>query len=94
MVRLLTPKLREWAQDAGIVGVLLQASGEKRRHPRAAVVPSLALAKTRSEDAPLRPPVWPTYADVAGRRRRWHQAAASLRATRARDGPVASPRQR
>jgi enoyl-CoA hydratase/carnithine racemase len=29
MVRLLTPKLREWAQDAGIVGVLLQAAGEK-----------------------------------------------------------------
>ncbi len=29
MVRLLTPKLREWAADAGIVGVLLQAAGEK-----------------------------------------------------------------
>ena len=29
MVRLLTPRLREWAQDAGIVGVLLQAAGEK-----------------------------------------------------------------
>lgn len=29
MVRLLTPKLREWAQDASIVGVLLQAAGEK-----------------------------------------------------------------
>ncbi|HEY9028613.1 MAG TPA: enoyl-CoA hydratase/isomerase family protein [Burkholderiaceae bacterium] len=29
MVRLLTPKLREWASDAGIVGVLLQAAGEK-----------------------------------------------------------------
>jgi enoyl-CoA hydratase/carnithine racemase len=29
MVRLLTPKLREWAQDTGIVGVLLQAAGEK-----------------------------------------------------------------
>jgi enoyl-CoA hydratase/carnithine racemase len=29
MVRLLTPKLREWAIDAGIVGVLLQAAGEK-----------------------------------------------------------------
>ena len=29
MVRLLTPKLRAWALDAGIAGVLLQASGEK-----------------------------------------------------------------
>ncbi|WP_076997653.1 enoyl-CoA hydratase/isomerase family protein [Variovorax sp. KK3] len=29
MVRLLTPKLREWAQDASVAGVLLQASGEK-----------------------------------------------------------------
>ncbi len=29
MVRLLTPKLREWARDDGIVGVLLQAAGEK-----------------------------------------------------------------
>lgn len=29
MVRLLTPKLRAWAADAGIVGVLLQAAGEK-----------------------------------------------------------------
>ncbi|MET0543603.1 MAG: enoyl-CoA hydratase/isomerase family protein [Variovorax sp.] len=29
MVRLLTPKLREWAADAGVVGVLLQAAGEK-----------------------------------------------------------------
>jgi enoyl-CoA hydratase/carnithine racemase len=29
MVRLLTPKLREWAQDAGIAGVMLQAAGEK-----------------------------------------------------------------
>jgi enoyl-CoA hydratase/carnithine racemase len=29
MVRLLTPKLREWADDAGIVGVLLDAAGEK-----------------------------------------------------------------
>ncbi len=29
MVRLLTPKLREWAADAGIVGVLMQAAGEK-----------------------------------------------------------------
>ncbi len=29
MVRLLTPKLREWAADAGIVGVLLDAVGEK-----------------------------------------------------------------
>ncbi|RZL88263.1 MAG: enoyl-CoA hydratase/isomerase family protein [Variovorax sp.] len=29
MVRLLTPKLREWAQDDGVVGVLLQAAGEK-----------------------------------------------------------------
>ncbi|WPG40089.1 enoyl-CoA hydratase/isomerase family protein [Variovorax sp. EBFNA2] len=29
MVRLLTPKLREWAADAGIVGVLLDAAGEK-----------------------------------------------------------------
>ena len=29
MVRLLTPKLREWAGDAGIVGVLLQAAGDK-----------------------------------------------------------------
>src|SRR3982751_3104296 len=29
MVRLLTPKLREWAADEGVVGVLLQAAGEK-----------------------------------------------------------------
>lgn len=29
MVRLLTPKLREWAADPQIVGVLLQAAGEK-----------------------------------------------------------------
>jgi enoyl-CoA hydratase/carnithine racemase len=29
MVRLLTPKLREWAKDDRIVGVLLQAAGEK-----------------------------------------------------------------
>lgn len=29
MVRLLTPKLREWAADDGIVGVLLDAAGEK-----------------------------------------------------------------
>ncbi len=29
MVRLLTPKLREWAADASVVGVLLQAAGEK-----------------------------------------------------------------
>lgn len=29
MVRLLTPKLREWAQDKSIVGVLLQAAGDK-----------------------------------------------------------------
>ena len=29
MVRLLTPKLRAWAADDGIVGVLLQAAGEK-----------------------------------------------------------------
>ena len=29
MVRLLTPRLRAWAADAGIVGVLLQAAGEK-----------------------------------------------------------------
>jgi len=29
MVRLLTPRLREWAADPGIVGVLLQAAGEK-----------------------------------------------------------------
>lgn len=29
MVRLLTPKLREWAQDASVAGVLLQAAGEK-----------------------------------------------------------------
>jgi len=29
MVRLLTPKLREWAADAGIVGVLLHAAGDK-----------------------------------------------------------------
>ncbi len=29
MVRLLTPKLREWAADDGVVGVLLQAAGEK-----------------------------------------------------------------
>ena len=29
MVRLLTPRLREWADDAGIAGVLLQAAGEK-----------------------------------------------------------------
>lgn len=27
MVRLLTPKLHEWAADAGIVGVLLDAAG-------------------------------------------------------------------
>ena len=29
MVRLLTPTLREWAADAGVVGVLLDAVGEK-----------------------------------------------------------------
>ena len=29
MVRLLTPKLREWAKDEGIVGVLLDAAGDK-----------------------------------------------------------------
>ncbi|MEJ8847508.1 enoyl-CoA hydratase/isomerase family protein [Variovorax rhizosphaerae] len=29
MVALLTPKLREWGDDNGIVGVLLQAAGEK-----------------------------------------------------------------
>jgi enoyl-CoA hydratase/carnithine racemase len=29
MVRLLTPQLRAWASDAGVVGVLLQATGEK-----------------------------------------------------------------
>ena len=29
MVRLLIPQLREWAQDGGIAGVLLDASGEK-----------------------------------------------------------------
>ncbi|MDM0048743.1 enoyl-CoA hydratase/isomerase family protein [Variovorax sp. J22R115] len=29
MVRLLIPQLREWAQDEGVVGVLLDASGEK-----------------------------------------------------------------
>jgi len=29
MVRLLTPKLREWAADPQVVGVLLQAAGEK-----------------------------------------------------------------
>lgn len=29
MVRLLTPRLRAWAADAGIAGVLLQAAGEK-----------------------------------------------------------------
>jgi len=29
MVRLLTPQLRAWAKDDGIVGVLLQAAGEK-----------------------------------------------------------------
>ncbi|MDM0011923.1 enoyl-CoA hydratase/isomerase family protein [Variovorax sp. J22P168] len=29
MVRLLTPRLREWAADAGIAGVLLDAAGEK-----------------------------------------------------------------
>ncbi|MET0543604.1 MAG: enoyl-CoA hydratase/isomerase family protein, partial [Variovorax sp.] len=29
MVRLLTPQLRAWAQDEGIVGVLLDAAGEK-----------------------------------------------------------------
>ena len=29
MVRLLTPQLREWAADAGIVGVLMDAAGEK-----------------------------------------------------------------
>ena len=29
MVRLLTPRLRAWAADAGVAGVLLQASGEK-----------------------------------------------------------------
>jgi enoyl-CoA hydratase/carnithine racemase len=29
MVRLLTPKLREWAADGGVVGVLLDAAGEK-----------------------------------------------------------------
>ena len=28
MVRLLTPTLREWAADAGVVGVLLEAVGE------------------------------------------------------------------
>jgi len=29
MVRLLTPRLREWAADDGVAGVLLQAAGEK-----------------------------------------------------------------
>lgn len=29
MVRLLTPQLREWAQDPSVAGVLLQAAGEK-----------------------------------------------------------------
>ncbi|RZL53998.1 MAG: enoyl-CoA hydratase/isomerase family protein, partial [Variovorax sp.] len=29
MVRLLTPKLREWAADAAVVGVMLDAAGEK-----------------------------------------------------------------
>ena len=29
MVRLLTPKLREWAADSGVVGVMLDAAGEK-----------------------------------------------------------------
>ncbi|OUL98462.1 enoyl-CoA hydratase/isomerase family protein [Variovorax sp. JS1663] len=29
MVRLLTPQLREWAQDASVAGVVLQAAGEK-----------------------------------------------------------------
>ncbi|VTU26876.1 putative enoyl-CoA hydratase echA8 [Variovorax sp. PBL-H6] len=29
MVRLLTPKLREWAQDPSVAGVLLQSAGEK-----------------------------------------------------------------
>ncbi|VTU24853.1 enoyl-CoA hydratase/isomerase family protein [Variovorax sp. RA8] len=29
MVRLLTPRLREWAQDPSVAGVLLQAAGEK-----------------------------------------------------------------
>ena len=29
MVRLLTPRLREWAADDGVVGVLLDASGDK-----------------------------------------------------------------
>ncbi|VTU26286.1 enoyl-CoA hydratase/isomerase family protein [Variovorax sp. PBL-E5] len=29
MVRLLTPRLRAWAKDAGIAGVMLQAAGEK-----------------------------------------------------------------
>ena len=29
MVRLLMPQLQAWAQDAGVVGVLLQATGEK-----------------------------------------------------------------
>ncbi|VWX62808.1 Enoyl-CoA hydratase/isomerase [Burkholderiales bacterium 8X] len=29
MVRLLTPKLRAWAEDDGVVGVMLQAAGEK-----------------------------------------------------------------
>ncbi|MBS0343223.1 MAG: enoyl-CoA hydratase/isomerase family protein [Proteobacteria bacterium] len=29
MVRLMLPKFREWAQDAGVVGVMLQAAGEK-----------------------------------------------------------------
>ena len=29
MVRLLTPKLREWAQDPSVAGVLLQAAGDK-----------------------------------------------------------------
>ncbi len=29
MVRLLTPRLRAWSQDAGVVGVMLQAVGDK-----------------------------------------------------------------
>ncbi|MDM0112784.1 enoyl-CoA hydratase/isomerase family protein [Variovorax sp. J22R133] len=29
MVRLLLPRFREWAQDTGVVGVMLQAAGEK-----------------------------------------------------------------
>ncbi|MBU1360091.1 MAG: enoyl-CoA hydratase/isomerase family protein, partial [Gammaproteobacteria bacterium] len=29
MVRLLTPRLRAWAADAGVAGVLLQAAGDK-----------------------------------------------------------------